>query len=323
MSSIAASSQATEHESPVMMHNRVEEPWPIIIGGFYRSGTSLLRRILDSHSRIHCGPEAKFFRDLYGYYFNDPLKHVRFFASVRHLGLDERDLLGFFGAAMVQVHRLAAAKQGKPVWADKNPENVIYLNQWSSILNGNFRFIHCVRSPFDALASLMELGFKYSVPRSFEDKVSEYVRFVEAGLLYEGENTEKCIRLRYEDVVSNPRNSIQALMTFINEPFETEILNFNARAHQKGLEDPKVSKTNTIHRNSIGRGVQFLTSYERDMIAERCRKICDCLGYEVPGTRSRNRVLNLCIRTNRLIQRLRTKLRFITSRFHSVKKVQG
>jgi hypothetical protein len=48
-------------------------PHPITIGGFYRSGTSLLRRILDSHSRIHCGPEVKFTRDFFGDYPHDPL----------------------------------------------------------------------------------------------------------------------------------------------------------------------------------------------------------------------------------------------------------
>lgn len=36
---------------------------PIIIGGCYRSGTTLLRRLLDSHSNVHCRPEVKFFND--------------------------------------------------------------------------------------------------------------------------------------------------------------------------------------------------------------------------------------------------------------------
>ncbi len=32
--------------------------WPIVVGGCLRSGTSLVRRLLDSHTRIHCGPES-------------------------------------------------------------------------------------------------------------------------------------------------------------------------------------------------------------------------------------------------------------------------
>ncbi|MBI3997802.1 MAG: sulfotransferase [Armatimonadetes bacterium] len=49
--------------------------WPIIIGGCPRSGTSLVRRILNAHSRIYSGPEVKFFRDFSGDYPNDPLRH--------------------------------------------------------------------------------------------------------------------------------------------------------------------------------------------------------------------------------------------------------
>jgi Sulfotransferase family len=41
----------------------VSDSRPIVVGGCYRSGTSLVRRLLDSHPRIHCGPEVKLFRD--------------------------------------------------------------------------------------------------------------------------------------------------------------------------------------------------------------------------------------------------------------------
>ena len=37
---------------------------PIFVIGCFRSGTSLLRRILDSHSRIACPPESKFIAPL-------------------------------------------------------------------------------------------------------------------------------------------------------------------------------------------------------------------------------------------------------------------
>src|SRR2546423_5251369 len=36
---------------------------PIFIGGLQRSGTKLMRLLLDSHPHIACGPESKLFRD--------------------------------------------------------------------------------------------------------------------------------------------------------------------------------------------------------------------------------------------------------------------
>ncbi|MGV8838302.1 sulfotransferase, partial [Cellvibrio sp.] len=54
------------------MHFLISNRKPIIIGGFYRSGTSLVRRLLDSHSKIYCGPEVKFWPDLYADYKDGP-----------------------------------------------------------------------------------------------------------------------------------------------------------------------------------------------------------------------------------------------------------
>ena len=36
---------------------------PIFIGGLYRSGTKLMRQILNSHPHIACGWESKLFQD--------------------------------------------------------------------------------------------------------------------------------------------------------------------------------------------------------------------------------------------------------------------
>ena len=47
----------------VLFNTPFKRNYPIIIGGFYRSGTTLFRRLIDSHSRIHCGPEVKYFED--------------------------------------------------------------------------------------------------------------------------------------------------------------------------------------------------------------------------------------------------------------------
>ena len=146
--------------------------YPIIIGGFYRSGTSLLRRLLDSHPNIYCGPEVKFFREFYGNYLKDDLAHLRLFRTIRTMEIDDKTLLEVFGKAFIECHVIAARRSGKSRWADKNPENVLYLDQWYTLLDGNFIFINVIRNPFDTLASLVEAGFKKTMPKEIAQKVA-------------------------------------------------------------------------------------------------------------------------------------------------------
>ncbi len=256
--------------------------WPIIIGGCYRSGTSLLRRLLNSHSRIHCGPEVTFFRDFYGDYRHDPLKHLRFFTTIRHLEIEEERLLNLFGSVFLEAHIIAAQKQKKARWADKNPENVLYMRQWSFILKGQFYFVHCVRHPLDTLASLKEANFSLTVPQPYSEKIQVYRTFVEAGIAFEEIYPSQSFRLRYEDLVQSPRIWLNKLMNFTGEEFEEGILDFQTKKHQAGLEDPKIESSERIHEDSVGRGYKTLMDSEINLALKRCADLFDQLGYEFP-----------------------------------------
>jgi hypothetical protein len=227
---------------------------PIIIGGFYRSGTSLLRRLLDSHHNIYCGPEVKFFRDFYGNYLQDDLAHLRLFSTIRSTGLDERTLLQVFGKAFVECHELAARRCGKGRWADKNPENVLYLDQWYTLLDGDFIFINVIRNPLDALASLNEAGFKKTIPEDFAEKVALYDAYLEKAFSFIEKHPDLSFTLRYEDLVTNPRETLSGLLSYLGESYDEAMLRDFFSHHRKpGIEDAKVAKTRSIHPYSIGR----------------------------------------------------------------------
>lgn len=236
---------------------------PIVVGGFYRSGTSLLRRLLDAHSRIHCGPEVKFFKDFYGDYPHDELRHVRLFGTLPSLGLTPEELLPLFGRAFIQAHELAASKAGKARWADKNPENVLYLPQWRGLLPGGFIFVHVVRQPLDALASLKEIGFPKAVPPEFEDKARLYLDFHQAAMAHVRAFPETSITVRYEDLAARPAETLQDFFSRLGETFEPEVLsNFHASERGSGIEDPKVGLSRAVHDQSVGRWRRDLDAAE-------------------------------------------------------------
>lgn len=242
---------------------------PIIIGGFYRSGTSLLRRLLDCHHNIYCGPEVKFFRDFYGNYLKDDLAHLRLFSTIRTMGLDEGALLKIFGKAFIECHELAARRSGKTRWADKNPENVLYLEQWYTLLDGNFIFINIIRNPLDTLASLNEAGFKKTIPEDFNQKTALYKEYLEKTYAFIEKHTDISFTLRYEDLVTNPQETLSALLSYLGESYDEVMLREFFSHHRKaGIEDPKVAKTRSIHTNSIGRWKKDLSEGQ----IEACRK---------------------------------------------------
>lgn len=141
----------------------VPDACPIVIGGCYRSGTSLVRRLLNAHSGVHCGPEVTFFRDFYGSYFDDQLSHLRFTQTARTLA-SEADLMVILGKAYIALHEHAAAQEGKARWADKSPDNVLYLQDWERLLGDRWVFIQVVRNPLDTLASIKEARFPLTLP---------------------------------------------------------------------------------------------------------------------------------------------------------------
>ena len=228
-----------------------------------------MRRILNAHSQIHCGPEVKFFRDFYSDYPRDPLKHLRFIHSARHL-LPEDDLLDVLGQAFVVLHERAAARAGKSRWADKNPENVLFLSQWQRLLGNNWYFVHVVRNPLDTIASIREARFPLTIPSDFDAQIAFYRRYTETGLDFGDTHPERYFRIIYEQLVRQPEAVISQLMKHLEERFEQQQIAFHEGVHQKGLEDPKVADTTSIHSRSVGRWRTLLNPEEIQGIRQSC-----------------------------------------------------
>jgi hypothetical protein len=247
---------------------------PIIIGGCFRSGTSLLRRLLNAHSRIYCGPEVKFFRDLYGDYFHDPLQHLRFTASARTM-LGEDDLLDVLGRAFIDMHAWATAQAGKARWADKNPENVLYLDQWQRLLGDGWRFVLLVRNPLDTLASMTEAGFPLTIPVTLDERIALYLRYTLAGWRFADAHPDRSYVLAYERLVLEPEERLRALMAWLGEDYEPAQLCYNDFPHQTGLEDPKVVKSSRIVSNSVGRWRSVFGQAEAEQILAATRGVWD------------------------------------------------
>ena len=231
-----------------------------------------MRRILNAHSGIHCAPEVKFFRDFYGDFPNDPLAHTRFTTSARVL-LPDTELLTVLGRAFVELHIRAAARAGKARWADKAPENVVYLGAWNQLLGDRWFFVHVVRNPLDTLASLQETPFPLALPQDLHGRVEHYVRYTEAGLAFARAHPGRCLLVVYEQLVAAPEATIDTVMRGLDARLEPRQLAFNSVPQGTGLEDPEIARTTRVHSDSMGRWAHILSQEDARFIWERTRPV--------------------------------------------------
>jgi hypothetical protein len=245
--------------------------WPIIVGGCHRSGTSLVRRILDSHSRIHCGPEVKLFAELYGERRYDPAWVIRFIPTARTL-IGDDELLEVLGPALVALHERAAGAAGKSRWADKVPENVLHLPRWQRLLGDEWLFIHVVRNPLDTIVSLREARF-IDVPSDLTAQVIHYRRYFEAGLRFSSEHPERSQTLVYERLVEHAEGTVAEMMRLLGEQLEPRQLAINAQPHQPGVEDFKVTVTTGVKRDSVNRWRSALAPADAELVWELTRDL--------------------------------------------------
>lgn len=251
---------------------------PILIGGFYRSGTTLLRRLLDAHPAVHCPPELKFMRNVLGEYSDDPYGHLRFFNACRVLPLDEPERLAVWGRAYAELRARAAERIGKRRWADKDPENARYLPQWEQALSTGFVYVHLIRDPLDTLASVREMGFEKSLPPVLTEQVARWRANGEAALQFFAYAPERGYCLSYESLVERPQATLGGLLDWLGlDDDGTLVRGLNDPARGRGLEDPKIDQTSGIHSESFGRGARELDPESRVFIRREVDEVYEAL----------------------------------------------
>ena len=144
---------------------------PIFVAGCHRSGTSVLRRSLDSHPRISAGPEETTLFWLAR--CDDELGQER----RSGYGVYEEEWLAMVRAMSETFHLRYAASAAKTRWALKLPENVLVID-FLDKLYPDCQIIHIVRNPRDVIASNRR---KYG-PRKdsfYGERWAHYVRTAE------------------------------------------------------------------------------------------------------------------------------------------------
>ena len=204
---------------------------PLLVGGCARSGTTLLRSMLNSHPDLGMPHETKFVvtawrnRDRFGdLTVADNRRAVARWilelpnAKFPRLGIDGDELVEAFGAAPPTLGSLLAtcfgtyaSRDGKTRWGDKRPSYSRNLDALFRLFP-DARFVHVVRDPRACAASMRRAWTGWGRLASAAEVWERTDRSVQAAR--RRLPASQFLQLYYEDLVSRPEATLDAVCAF-------------------------------------------------------------------------------------------------------------
>ena len=247
---------------------------PIFIIGIHRSGTSLLRRVINSHPNIAC-PAESFFMQHYVAMLGDQLVqdgYVGFGNDREMMRVD----LARKASSLHEANRLA---NGKTRWADKTPQYTAILPGLLNLFGPKTSFVMIYRHPFDVMESIKQRRWDLAGKGQFDFNATlNHVREqYDKQLAFEAKHSEKCVRVSYEDLTETPEPTLRKLMAGIGEDFDPKQLVHHHGNHGFGTEDP-IARGLTGFQPSLGNW----WTWDDETYSAACAslgEICTQLGY--------------------------------------------
>lgn len=209
-------------------YNKV--PPLVFIGGCPRSGTTMLKRMLDAHSEIFCGPEFGHIPSITQLYarMHQGIESGRIsaYADQAHLREVFRNLLLEFFVPTLERNK-------KNIFAEKTPDNVMCFIMLHDLFP-NAKFIHILRNPFDVVASYLRVGERkgdsadgnfasaIAAAKHWRRQVNYPRRFPE---VFSSDSFQKnYMEIKYEYIVSEPEAATREICGFLDIQFERGML---------------------------------------------------------------------------------------------------
>ncbi len=246
-------------------------PFPFVVG-CERSGTTLLRLILDAHPQLAVPPESYFIVDLYRRHARDGVVDTGAMASdleanrwFRAWDLPEgeagRTLGGEagveFAEAIRRVYGRYAELHGKARYADKTPAYVQHIRLLARVFP-EARFVHLIRDGRDVAMSLAEVRWG---PGDVLDAALQWAERVSRGREAGHEvGAHRYLEVRYERLVAEPEPVLREVAEFCELAFDEAMLRHPERAAERIPQRP-----GALHRRAATAPSVTGRDWRRDM----------------------------------------------------------
>jgi hypothetical protein len=222
-------------------------PAPFVVG-LTRSGTTLLRMMLDAHRELTIPPETHFVPDLIKVAKDpaatpeqlvEPLVSNR---TWKDFGISREEMLerlaavepGDPGAAVRAFFETYAERQGKPRWGDKTPRYMLSVQRIGRALP-EARFIHLIRDGRDVALSQSARALNEQPPPA--EQAARWVKRIrKAREQAQALKGARYVEARYEDLVRDPEATLRRICEFVEIDWDAGMLSYHERAAERLAE---------------------------------------------------------------------------------------
>ncbi len=241
----------------------------IIILGAPRSGTTLLRRLVDAHPNIACPGETNVFTSCGRF-----LRSERIAEGVRIGVLDGLGYAGFSSSEVLarlrefsfSFHREYAQKQGKARWASKTAFDAFYLDEIEHLCGEQAHFICIQRHGLDVACSIQELCNKNGTylkelheyviryPTMLEAFAHAWVDLAQSLDAFVKRHQQNAVQVTYEDLIEHTDATMARIMESVGEEWNPALIDRALENRSNlGLGDWKTYRRTSIGAESVGR----------------------------------------------------------------------
>lgn len=288
----------------------------ILIGGCGSSGTTLLRKMINGHRNIICGPEMSVFDrpvmydESLDYLYTlwraqdfDPLDKGCIFplriqnrhtADLSYCGFVNENHGKFYhepdevGKMFDQCSNIMdflelffreyAEKKGMKRWAEKTPNNIFCADKWLRAFPDG-KFINLIRDGRDVVLS-MNWRRKIPVYIAIYRWIASINKYNEIKMDREIES--RVLTVRYEDLVTDTGFELELICEFLGEDFDHDMLDYWKKDSDEPENDLKYG-TQPVFADSIGKW-KTDKDYDRtilDQIMIGIKPQLESVGYEI------------------------------------------
>ncbi|MEO8459352.1 MAG: sulfotransferase [Dokdonella sp.] len=250
-------------------HAGCDDARPLFIVGLPRSGTTLVDRILSSHSAIRSrGETSEFVMAL--------IKQAGKVANKAEL-VQHSTTLDFAALGRAYCANLGDSASERQI--DKSPVNFLYLGLIAAALP-NARIIHLRRNPMDACYAMYKTLFRMAYPFSydFDDLARYWVAYDQ--LMKHWKRmlpSEQFIEINYEDLVADQETISRRLVDFVGVQWQDECLAFE-RNPQPSLTASAAQVRQPIYSSSVA----LWRRYDNELAPLRAAFEAAAVAIEVP-----------------------------------------